>query len=202
MIAVQQALRRAIAETAVSALEETMPKKKQPFIRPATRTILGGDGGAAIHHQHATTKAAQAAVSDHPITVEDMLPAERHAYEVLTGDYNEYTTISALLRDHLVDVAVEYAGELIDQDPYWTQVAPRQVWLDELKPLAEAAITEYLEGLDVQLALTSGKMDNPFTDSRFRTIAVTENTMARTCGAVLLDGLNNTMAALREGKDL
>lgn len=129
-----------------------------------------------------------------------MLPSERHVYDTLAADYGQDARVAELLLDHFVQTTLDYAGELIDADKYWTQVAAREVWLEELEPLVREATEDYLTELDQQLDETSGKLDEPYSDGRLRTIAATETTMARTLAAILLNDLNNTLAAVAQGR--
>lgn len=173
-----------------------MTKKSRSFTRNAFRPML--------QHPSCTCGSCKkedgADINDKPIDVEEMLPEEREAYDKLVTSYGERTTVSDTLFDRLVASSMKYAGEIIDGDDYWTRVLPREVWLEELEPLIQEGLKGYLSDLDEQLEETAGKLEDPYSDSRMRTIAATESTIARTCASILLSDLNNTISAVLKGQ--
>lgn len=172
-----------------------MSRRKSTFTRNAFRPVLQSPSCSC-----GSCKEQGEEINSEPVAVEEMLPEERHVYETLVASYGDNTTVSELLLDHFVDVAIKYAGEIIDENKYWTRVLPKEEWLESLEPLVREGLKGYFSDLDEQLTKTAEKLENPYTDARLRTIAATETTMARTCSSLLLSDLNNTIVAVSQGK--
>lgn len=172
-----------------------MSRRKSNPIRNAFRPVSQSSSCSC-----GSCKGQDKKVNNEPVAVEEMLSEERHVYETLVASYGDGTTVSELLLDHFVYVAMKYAEEIIDDDSYWTRVLPKEEWLESLEPLVREGLKGYLSDLDEQLTKTAEKLENPYTDARLRTIAATETTMARTCGSLLLSNLNNTIVAVLRGE--
>ncbi len=99
----------------------------------------------------------------------------------------------------LASVADDQLDYMFSINPYWQTVASAQAWKDEVLPLVREGLTDYLYSLRVELAKTSNKLElngeEPLSDQRARTIAISEITNARTAAAIILVDINNGIAS-------